>query len=120
MYYKITHGEEILLADKLDYICEQTNGMVVRCNSEHANGITLDGENYHVDGLPAFPTAEYDTVTVEEISRAEYLALADELGVEVAPSVEDVPILREQLQAQAERNEFIEDCLLEMSEAVYG
>ena len=46
MYYKITHGSEILLADKLDYIREQGNGVVVRCRAENANGITLDGTNY--------------------------------------------------------------------------
>ena len=89
MYYKITHGEEILLTDKLDTIRELENGSVVHCKTEHANGITLDGENYHVDGMPAFPTADYDTVTVEEVTRAEYLALADDLGVEVAMSIED-------------------------------
>ena len=89
MYFKITHGSETYVSDKLDYICEQTNGVVVRCKPERANGITLNGENYHVNGLPAFPAAHYDTVTVEEITREEYLALADELGVEVEPSVED-------------------------------
>lgn len=89
MYFKITHGSETYVSDKLDCIREQANGAVVRCKPEHANGITLNGENYHVDGLPAFPTADYDTVTVEEITRAEYLALADDLGVEVEPSVED-------------------------------
>ena len=89
MYYKITHGSEIMPADKLDYIRELSGGTVVRCKPDDANGITLGGTNYHVDDLPAFPTAEYDTVTVEEISRAEYLALADALGVDVAPSVED-------------------------------
>ena len=89
MYYKITHGEQIVLADRLDYIRELPNGTVVRCKQDDANGVTLGGVNYHVDGLPVFPTAEYDTVTVEAISRAAYLALADELGVEVAPSVED-------------------------------
>ena len=89
MYYKITHGSEILLADKLDYIREQGNGVVVRCRAENANGITLDGTNYHVDGLPDFATAEYDTVTVEEIGRAEYLNLAMQFGIDVPPSVED-------------------------------
>ena len=89
MYYKITHGSDIMLAEKIDYIREKGNGTVIRCRQENANGITLNGENYHVDGLPAFPTAEYDTVTVDAITRTEYLSLADALGVEVAPSVED-------------------------------
>ena len=89
MYYKIVIGGELTIADKLDFIRELPNGTVVRCRQDNANGITLDGVNYHADGLPAFPTAEYDTVTVEEITRAEYLSLADILGVEVAPSVED-------------------------------
>lgn len=89
MYYKITNGEQIMIADHTHYIRELPNGTVIRCREENANGITLDGINYHVDGLPAFPTAAYDTVTVEEITRAEYLSLADALGVEVAPSVED-------------------------------
>lgn len=89
MYYKITHGSETLLADKLDYIREQENGVVVRCRKDNANGITLDGANYHVDGLPDFPTVEYETVTVDEIGRAEYLNLAMQLGIDVQPSIED-------------------------------
>ena len=120
MYYKIVIGEEITLADHLDFIRELPNGTVVRCRQDNANGITLDGTNYHADGLPAFPTAEYDTVTVEQITRAEYLSLADALGVDVAPSVEDVPILREKLAEQTERSDMLEECLLEMSEIVYA
>ena len=89
MYYKIVIDDQIRLADKLEFIRELPNGTVVRCREDKANGITLDGTNYHADGLPAFPTAEYDTVTVEEITRAEYLSLADALGVDAAPSVED-------------------------------
>ena len=89
MYYKITHGSDTMLAESLDYIRELENGTVVRCRKDKANGITLDGINYHVDSLPEFPTAEYDTVTVDEIGRAEYLTLAAQLGVDIAPSVED-------------------------------
>lgn len=89
MYYKITIGSVVTLADTLHYIREQANGAVVRCREDQANGITLDGVNYHVNGLPAFPTANYDTVTVEPVSRAEYLSLADALGLEAAPSIED-------------------------------
>ena len=89
MYYKIEIVGQITLADKLDYIRELPNGTVIRCRQDNANGVTLNGANYHADGLPQFPTAEYDTVTVEEITRAEYLALAMQLGVDVEPSVED-------------------------------
>ena len=89
MYYKIVVGEQIVIADRIDYIRELPNGTVVRCKRDNANGITLDGVNYHADGLPAFPTAAYTTVSVEAITRAEYLALADALGMEAAPSVED-------------------------------
>ncbi len=119
MYYKITNGARITLADKLEYIRELPNGTVVRCRVDNANGITLNGVNYHLDGCPAFPEGDYETVTATEISRTEYLALADALGVEVAPKVEDVPILREQVKAQTERNDMLEECLLEMSQEVY-
>ena len=44
MYYKITHGGDVMLADHIDYIREQANGTVVRCKPENANGITLGGE----------------------------------------------------------------------------
>ena len=89
MYYIISHGGKRMLADQLAYIRELPNGTVVRCRAENANGITVNGFNYHADDLPAFPTADYDTVTVKAVTRAEYLAAADELGIAVAPSVED-------------------------------
>ena len=121
MYYKrIQNGTAADIVERRDYVRWQTkHGMLVPCEAAYANGILADdGTAYHVDGLPEIPLDGIETIY--PISRAEYLALADSLGKAVAPLIEDVPILREQLKEQSARNDFLEDCLLEMSEAVYG
>ena len=121
MYYKLLqNGQTVRIVERQSFLrWQDKNGMLVPCDAEYANGILgTDGVAYHVEGLPEIPLAGIETV--QEIDRAEYIALADALGVEVEPKIEDVPILRTQLREQTERNEFIEDCLLEMSEAVYG
>ncbi|MBQ7548064.1 MAG: hypothetical protein IJT41_14000, partial [Clostridia bacterium] len=78
---------------------QEKHGMLVPCDEAYASGILgTDGVAYHVDGLPEIPLAE--TETVQEIDRAEYIALADALGVEIKPKIEDVPILRAQIARQ--------------------
>ncbi|MBQ7545334.1 MAG: hypothetical protein IJT41_00010 [Clostridia bacterium] len=121
MYYKLLqNGQVVRVVERQSFLrWQEKHGMLVPCDEAYASGILgTDGVAYHVDGLTEIPLAGIETV--QEIDRAEYIALADALGVEIEPKIEDVPILRAQLQAQSERNDFIEDCLLEMSEAVYG
>ena len=120
MYYKLTENGTVTdVIERESFVRYQDkHGMIVPCGAEYANGIRgKDSTIYHVEGLPAFPQGSFATVT--EIGRAEYLTLADRLGRTVEPLIGDVPILREQIREQTERNDFLEECLLEMSEEVY-
>ena len=107
MYYKITNNNDIFLTNKLNYIREQSNGIVVRCDESKANGITLNGINYHVNTFPKFPTVNYDTIAVEEITRLEYLTLADELGITIEYNLDDIPILMKSRQEQEAKIDYL-------------
>lgn len=101
MYYKLLqNGQAVRIVERQSFLrWQDKHGMLVPCDEEYASGILgTDGVAYQVDGLPEIPLAGIETV--QEIDRAEYIALADALGVEVKPKVEDVPILRAQIARQ--------------------
>lgn len=101
MYYKILqNGQAVRIVEKQSFLrWQEKHGMLVPCDEAYASGILgTDGISYHVDGLPEIPLAGIETV--QEIDRAEYIALADALGVEIKPKIEDVPILRAQITRQ--------------------
>ena len=101
MYYKLLqNGQAVRLVERQSFLrWQERHGMLVPCDAEYANGILgTDGVAYHVDGLPEIPLAGIETV--QEIDRAEYIALADALGVEIKPKIEDVPILRAKIDRQ--------------------
>ena len=107
MYYKITSNNNIFLTNKLNYIRELSNGTVIRCNQSNANGITLNGINYYVDGYPTFSTVNYNTAVIEEITRLEYLTLADELNIAIEYNLDDIPILMESRQQQEAKIDYL-------------
>lgn len=73
MYRVILHGAQIALEDKLAFVRKQTNGFVVRCSEEDAQGIVVgDSAIYHLYGKPSLDGAE--TVYVEEFSGQSRLA----------------------------------------------
>ena len=120
MYYKLSRNNVVVdVIERRGFVRWQAkHGMLVPCAEDCANGVVgTDGKVYHVDTMPEIPLETVETV--QEIGRAEYLALADSLGKTVEPLIADVPILREQLREQTERNDFLEECLLEMSKEVY-
>lgn len=49
MYYAIINGESHSM-ERLHYIKRQSNGLVVSCEKKEAQGITVDGENYALQG----------------------------------------------------------------------
>ena len=121
MYYKLMQNGIVTdVIERKQYVrWQDKHGVIVPCAGECANGILAsDGTIYHVDGLPAFPQGDF--ATAYPIDRAEYLTLADRLGKEVEPLLGDVEILRGKLNEQTERNDMLEECLLEMSEVVYA
>ena len=120
MYYKRLQNNTVTdVVERKQFLrWQEKHGMLVPCDEAYACGIlATDGKTYHVDALPEIPLP--DVETVYPVSRAEYLTLAEQLAKTVEPLIGDVAILREQLRAQAERNDMLEECLLEISQEVY-
>jgi len=110
----------------------------LRCEEEAAQGIlSLDqSEIYHLVGRSSMPG---DYLEAEIISKSEYEYLIEELDIhdeeEVEPDPDDgsgsdimaAQQMRERIlelesdnEEKSQRIDFLEECLLEMSEAVYG
>ena len=108
MYYKVFQDNAVVdVVTRTQWLRYQSkHGLMVPCVEEFANGIAADdGRVYHVDGLPAIPLDNMETVY--PIDRAEYIALADTLGKVVAPLIEDVPILRDSIARQQAKIDYL-------------
>lgn len=142
MYYKVILGSTIVDAqERLHYVMwQEENQLLLTCSVEQANGIvSSDGSMvWHLDGLPAFSAGDYQTVRVVEIGLDEYEQLIEQLKKEeelpdastdetetvlAGQSTTELLLTIQSLQAEIEslkeQDEFLSDCLLEMSEAVY-
>lgn len=106
------------------FVCRQiSNGCLVRCDEQDAQGIvSADGDRIYLirgqmpNGVKE-PYAEFITKTEYEAALAAAPDPEDE-DPDVPEGVEEETILtRAEL---TERIAFLEDCLLEMSEIVYG
>ena len=101
MHYKLLqNGQAVRIVERQCFLrWQEKHGMLVPCDESYASGILgTDGVAYHVDGLPEIPLESVETV--QEIDRAEYIAMADALGVEIEPKIEDVPIMRAKIARQ--------------------
>ena len=107
---------------------QPSNGMMARCAEEDAQGIIgTDGTAYLLNG--AQPHGEPEPYA-EIITEAEYEEIIagfdpeDDTPVVPDPEPEEPPLTRAELTAivteQAETIQMLTDCLLEMSEIVYG
>ena len=145
-YYKLIHSGEIvdvLCGDNAIWMTENPRSLTLYVGAqEQARGVlSSDGQTtYHIAGTPPF--AEYPQfadVALEEISPDEYQALREELdaGRQPVEPAQEPPEPAEQpgeapapktrmaqleslvadLQAQ---NDMLAECLMEMSEIVYG
>lgn len=149
MYYKIVKDGQIVdVCDELSYVRFQTkNGIWLASSAENATAVTTsDGSTiYLLEGAEA--VAGYEYASVAEISEEVYTVLRQELvdngiladadsggGTDDSASGDDEEqepvrkskalLLAEQLAEQVEaleaQNELLLECLLEMSEIVYG
>ena len=110
----------------------------LRCEEESAQGILSLNQRdiYHLVGKSSMPG---DYLEAEIISKSEYEYLIEELDIhdeeEVEPDPDDgsgsdimtaqqmrerIIDLEANIEEKDQRIDFLEDCLLEMSEAVYG
>ena len=134
MYYKIISGGQIVDAcEGLRYVhWQEKNRLFLTCGEQDADGIvSTDGENvYLLEGSQQIGDYAYASVT--EIMKEEYDELRDELdsGAEIpddsgndqpdSPAKTRLQLLEEQVAALEETNYLLTECLLEMSEIVYG
>lgn len=142
MYYKVILGSTIVDAqERLHYVMwQEENQLLLTCSADQANGIvSSDGSMvWHLDGLPEFLSGDYQTVRVVDIDLDEYEQLVEQLKKEeeipdpstgetetvlAGQSTTELLLTIQSLQAEIEslkeQDEFLSDCLLEMSEAVY-
>ena len=101
----------------------------VRCEKNEAQGVvSLDqSQIYHLLNRSSMPGEHLEA---EVISKEEYEYIIERLGPdddpepEPAPDEQDdymtIPQMRERILALETENEFLTDCLLEMSEVVYA
>ncbi len=135
MYYKIVSDGLIVDAcDGMRFVrWQERNRMMLSCDEAGADGIlTSDGSTvYLIEG--GLVMDGYATATYEEITQEEYEELRAEIdaGEEIPnpdepdPEPEEGPktrlqALEEQVAELSQTNWMLIECLLEMSEVVYG
>lgn len=147
IYYKIISGTDVIDAtDNLVTVRYSTaSKSVMRCNErEGPNGIiSSDGQYiWHVEGWNEFGDGvKRDTVKLFEITESEYIQLREKLDesgkvpepdnpetpenpdetvmtpVEMRVKIKELTATVDSLQT---RNDFLEECLMEISEVVYA
>lgn len=143
-YYKLVSSGKIV--DAIDaatanWIIENTrNYSLFSGPQEFAHGVEATDQHcvYHILGYPVFHDyPDFETAELVEIEEEEYTAvLADILAERIANEPEPIPeeepgeseqiaktrmqMLEEQVAALQEVNDMLTECLLEMSEIVYG
>ena len=135
MYYIATSGNKVVDAgDSLIYVrWQEKNSLWLTCSEEDAEGIvSYDGADiFLLEGSE--PREGFLIAAVTEVTEEEYLSVREELdaGAEIAaPNVPDpgpetpaktrLKQLEDQVAALQEVNDMLTECLLEMSEIVYG
>ena len=135
MYYKIVSDGTIVDAvSGLNYVrWQEKNRLWLSCSEANADGvISYNGEDiYLLEGAEAREGMIF--VTVTEITKEEYIEIREELdagGEIIDPDGKDtepdtpgktrLAQLEEQVATLQEVNDMLTECLLEMSEIVYG
>lgn len=134
MFYKIVKDSQIVdVSDGLKYVrWQEKNRIFLSCAEEDAEGIvSSNGQDIYLL-ITSEPRDGYESAVVSEIGEEEYLALREELdaGEEIIDGGDDeeedtqaktrLRMLEEQVAALQEVNDMLTECLLEMSEIVYG
>ena len=134
MYYKIVSGGVIVDAcDGLSYVrWQEKNHLWLTCDEPDADGIISSSgtDIYLLD--TAEPMEGYSVASVTEITETEYITLREELDAGdtiIDPDGESEPDtpaktrlsqLEEQVASLQEVNDMLTECILEMSEIIYG
>ena len=136
MYYKIiSEGQIVDACDSLSYVKWQTkNRLFLACGAEDADGIvSSSGEYIYLLEGKSGPEG-YASATIAEIGEEEYFRLCEELdagnaiadttgkdgATDNTPAKTRLAQLEDQVAELMEQNAMLTECLLEMSEIVYG
>lgn len=126
MYWLIKRNSTVIDAvDEIHYVkYDTTKEMLIGCSETEAQGLSCirTGLAYHLQGKPSMP-AQYDTVTIEEVSYSVYKEEKDRLDAgqkTIAELNEKIAELQVQLNEQASRTTDCEDAILELGEIVGG
>lgn len=143
-YYKLIQGSEIIDAingSSAVWLVENPRSLSIFTGTEEsAKGVlSSDGVSYHIRGRDPFTDyPNMPEIILEEISESEYLLFREELDagrlpVDTDPVIEPddvrpddtaaktrIAAIEEQIEGLTESNAMLTECLLEMSEIVYG
>ena len=103
-----TSGKQLGYADKILYIKISKSGCFVPAAKEDAVGVAFDSNPYNLEGHSEIADAE--TVLVREVDGGSVIKAAEE----------ENRMLRAQLTAATDRQDFLEDCIAEMAMQVYS
>ena len=139
LYIKITDVQDgtVLAAEALSepvfVMWQEKNKIPIRCSEHKAQGIVSEDGSiiYQLAGKAAMPTAEsgMEAATIDEWEYEEIIERLDPPEPEPQPDPEpepepDVPMtpaqMRLKIKEQGESIDMLTECILEMSEAVYG
>ena len=76
MYEVTKDGAVIATVDRLQYVRQQPNGIIINCPEADAQGICVNDAFYHLPWLPPLPGAQ--DVEINEFSGAAALAAIEE------------------------------------------
>lgn len=148
MYYKIIKNNSIIDIGSIFLYWRKKSRTLLGCKPEVANYLRTDSNNtYETEWLRSIPDGapRYEKVSAEIITKEEYDRLKNILQKEEAISIpqpepfieEEIPVMQpaktldyasattllisltEQYNELIKRNQFLEDCLLELSQEIY-
>ena len=95
MFFKIVKGSTVVdVAETLTYVRQNPRNKInIICEPEFANGIVSSDHStiWHLEGLPAFSSGNYETVVAIEVCEDEYKSIKATLyaGEEVSETVRE-------------------------------
>ena len=130
----VSHGVIVDACASPDFVrWQEKNGIWLSCDKADAHGVVASNGNdiYLLEGIS--PMAGYEYASVTEITEEEFANIHDELSAGTVPETdrgEDVTeptlpksrlqMLEEEVAALMETNSMLTECILEMSEIIYG
>lgn len=125
--FVITFGTKIVeIAESVQYIKSQTNGIDIISSSDGYDKVysPQSDKKYSVYDYNIYAVDESSIPTDSDNIARDYVYDGSKFSESdyylLQKQISENKILKAQLQAQADRSDFIEDCIAEMAAQVYG